>query len=110
MTINDIYKGTSRYIRINVQLNSVAQNITGSTINFLVKEDKTDANIDAVIDTDADCLTSGSVGTAILYLSTTDTDIDTGNYFYELLWTKDTGEKYMLLESNINITYRVRII
>jgi len=110
MIIKDIFQGTSRYIRVNIQLDSVVANITGSTINFLVKENKTDDNTDAVIDTDADCLTSGSVGTAIIYLSPAETNVDTGNYFYELLWTKDTGEKYMLIESNINITDRVRII
>ena len=110
MTIKDIPKGTSRYIRANVHLNNVLTNITGSTINLIVKANKTDSNTDAVIDTDADCLTSGSVGTAIIYLSPAETDITIGNYFYELFETKATGEKAMLLDSTFNITDRVRII
>lgn len=110
MMIKDISRGTTRFIILNIQLDGVSEDLTADTINFLVKTNKTDANSDAVINVDADVITSGSTGTAIISLSVADTDIPFGNYFYETLWTKDTGEKFMLLDSNINILERVKLL
>lgn len=111
--MEDIYRGETRFAIFNIQIRNsgsavlTTPDLSSDSINFLMKKNKTDENSDAYINVDADTTTSGSTGTAILYLSTDNTDVAEGYYYYELLWTKATGEKFVLESTGIRILDRV---
>lgn len=110
MSLNDIYSGTTRYIRVNISLDDQIPDISSGSMDMIVKLHKGDSDSNAVLSSSADILTSGSMGTAIFALSPIDTNINPGNYYYEILWTRSNGDKYVVDQSTVKIKDRVYTI
>ena len=81
-----IIKGTDNSIKITFTENDVPVNITGYTILFTVKK-QCDINKDddfALIKKTITTHSDPTHGESTLILSSTDTDIDEGNYYWDL--------------------------
>lgn len=59
-------------------------NLTGSTVFFTVKRNKNDLDDDALIKKDITDFTGMSLGTVLLELSSSDTDMLAGSYFFDV--------------------------
>jgi hypothetical protein len=100
-----IIKGTDNSITITFKENNVAIDITGYTILFTVKK-QCDINKDddfALIEKTITTHSDPTHGESTLILSSTDTDIDEGNYYWDLRLIKD-GVITQTQRDNLEIT------
>lgn len=67
-------------------------NLTGSTVFFTVKKNKTDVDNDAVIKKEITSFDDPTSGVALLELSKSDTDISPRSYYFDVQ-IKDSGGK-----------------
>ena len=67
-------------------------NLTGSTVFFTVKNEKSDADDDAVISKSITSHTTPASGITQVVLTNEDTDVDPGSYFWDLQ-IKDSAGK-----------------
>lgn len=58
--------------------------LTGGTVFFTVKDNKGDTDAEAVITTEIDTFEAPETGICTLSLSSTETDITTGDYWYDI--------------------------
>lgn len=107
MSIRDIYRNTARFINLNIKYEGSAVDISGDEVLLMVKAEKDTADSLAIISTDADVVTSGSIGRATFYLTNEITNVEPGYYYVEVQWERSTGDKYVLVQSNIQIKDRV---
>lgn len=83
--------------------------ITGATIEFMVKEKLTDTNADALIHKTITSHSNPTSGITILSLSTSDTeDLRPGQYYYDIQRTqnsevKSSDKAIFLVEADVNI-------
>jgi len=91
--------------------NGSAVDITGWTIYFTVKAKIDDEDNDAKIKKDVTTHSDPTNGKTVITLSSSDTSIDPGNYYYDVQVKTNTGEIYTPLEGNFivrpDITKRV---
>ena len=105
-------KGTDNSIKITFTENDVPVNITGYTILFTVKK-QCDINKDddfALIKKTITTHSDPTHGESTLILSSTDTDIDEGNYYWDLRSIKDgviTQTQRDTIEFTDGITKRI---
>lgn len=93
MATRRIYRGDDRSLEVTVKYpNGSVKDITGWTIFYMVKKQKTDSDADAVIDKTITTHTDPSNGVTVVELTDNDTDIDIGIY-HEEVQTKDTSGK-----------------
>jgi len=100
-----IIRGTDNSIKITFKENNVAIDITGYTILFTVKK-QCDINKDddfALIKKTITTHSDPTYGESTLILSSTDTDIDEGNYYWDLRLIKD-GVITQTQRDNLEIT------
>lgn len=107
MVLTDFYKGTTKKFEGTITLNSATPNITADTVKFLLKTEKEDTDVEALINESADVTTKGADGTYVFNLTKTITDVEVGKAYYEIVWNLSTGEEYVLGESTIEVLERV---
>lgn len=66
-----------------IKENGVVKDITGWTLSFMVKDDRDDPDVDALITKDLVISTPAS-GAAALALTAADTDIDPGTFYFDI--------------------------
>ena len=84
--INNFYRGDTENIKIVVSRNGTPIDITGASIVFMMKKSITDLDPQAVITKSAE-LTNPNAGEAVIILSSTDTAIEAGRYYYDIQLT-----------------------
>jgi len=106
-----IIRNTDQNIKISFKENGVAVNLTGYSILFTLKKqcdiDKDDTF--ALISKDITEHSDPTKGESNLFLSNEDTDIEAGNYYWDLRLIKDgviTQTKRDMLEITDGITKR----
>lgn len=107
MALDPILKGTTQVIDYLVRLDSITSDITADTVTLTIKAQFGDSDADALLTKDADVATSGANGIAIFTLTPADTDIEVGNYPYDVIWYRSTGEEYELETETVIIKKRV---
>lgn len=105
MAINDFYKGTTKKFSVTILYNGSVPDITGDTVVFWLKKNKTDTDASAQIESSADV--SAGDGVANFTISKTDTAIGKGAYYYEIVWNLATGEEYVLESGTVSVLERV---
>jgi len=78
--------------------------ITGWTIYFTAKLDITDSDGDAEIEKTINTFENPLNGEAELSLTSEDTDLATGNYFYDIQVKTNLDEIYTIVEGVLTIT------
>ena len=68
-----------------------AKNITGYTVFFTVKRNQNDPDADALIAKEIIAHTNAVAGLTTVALSSTDTDIEEGDYFYDFQLVDGSG-------------------
>jgi len=81
-------------------------NITGGTVQFIMKSSVTDTDANAVISKTA-TITDAANGTCEFTLSDTETDIDTGEYIGEFQYTNASSEIYTLANGFVKVLEKV---
>jgi len=79
------YRGDSKILHVVVKTDAgVAIDITGWILFFTVKASKSDADVDAIIKKDITEHTHADAGLSDIVLTSTDTKVCSGNYFYDI--------------------------
>jgi hypothetical protein len=107
MALSAIRKGTTRKIRLTILYNGAAIDISGDTVNFMLKATKTALDSAALVNTNADVAAEGASGIATITLSSTNTNQTVGKKYYEILWTRSNGEVYVLDSDEVQIIARL---
>ncbi len=69
-----------------------AVDITDGTLWFTVKKNKSDTDTDASIQKEVTSHTTPGSGITAITLSDSDTDLDAGQYFYDIQFVNSTGD------------------
>lgn len=105
--LTDFYPGTTKKFSVKITLNGAAPDITADAVTFFMKRSPDDTDGAAAIVKAADVATSGATGTAIIGLSPADTAVATRGYHYDIVWTRATGEEYVLTRGTVKVIDRV---
>ena len=102
--LTDFYAGEYKRVRVELTYNGKAPDIANDGINFMMKSAKTATDTNADIDTGLDVVTEGFDGVAILELSAAETaTLTPGQYYYELKWTKSSGEVHIIQSGTVAV-------
>jgi hypothetical protein len=91
--LRDIPAGTTVLFTDTLLLGGVAPDITADTVTITLKANPDDADPGA-LQKAADVSIQGAGGIAAFELTSTETDIEPGDYFYEIIWKRSTGAIY----------------
>jgi len=92
MTEISAYRGDDKTWNLNfTDADGNAIDLTGSTIFFTVKSNKTDQDSDAVISKDQSSHVDAVNGQTQIVLTNSDTNIKIGNYYYDFQLVDSTG-------------------
>lgn len=107
-TTLEIYEANDVDITVTVQdAAGDAVDITGYTFWFTVKDQESDADVDALIQKTITSHTTPSSGITTVSLTNSDTDQDVGEYNYDIQM-KDTSSKIQtLVKGNIKIKPKI---
>ena len=105
--ITDFHPGTTKQFTVECQLDGVAQNITGDTVTVTIKDVRSKADENALLQKAADVASQGAQGIAIFTLSDAETDIATGYHYIDVKWRTAAGKEYVVYDERINILVRV---
>ncbi len=101
--LNDFYRGDTKEVKVTItKADGSPFDLTGATITFTMKKDDTDPDAEAVIQKTAVISTPAS-GEALLTLTATDTNQDTGEYFYDFQLVDSSGKVTTLLKETISV-------
>lgn len=101
--ISNFYRGDTNTIGLTITSNSIAYDITGSTIWFTLKKNKNDADSQASLQKEVTSHTNPSGGITAITLSATDTNIQPGKYFYDIQMKTSGGEIYTLASGTVEV-------
>lgn len=103
-SLNNFYRGDTVPIKITIKDNAgVPIDITGSRIRITLKEDIEDADPGA-LQKDAVLLDQvTNKGEALLTLSSSDTNIDAREYYYDIEWKDSADNIRTLINGTISI-------
>lgn len=102
--LKDFYEKTTKKFDVTINYNGASPNITADTVTFVLKTKK---DGETALTKTADVATSGASGVAKFTLSTTDTAIPYGRYYYEIFWTLANKDEYVIDSGEVNILNRV---
>lgn len=101
--LNNFYRGDSRDYALTFTSNSVAYNITGSTIWFTLKKDRTDPDTEAALQKTLTVHSDPTHGITTLSLTSTDTAIEPGRYFYDFQFKAQSGTIITFLSGTVDV-------
>lgn len=108
MTKLTAYESTDKTWNLNFTDSSdTAYDITGATIYFTVKEEKTDAATD-IISKSITSHTDAANGESAITLSDTDLDITSKEYYFQIVLEESDGTKTMILDGLLNVKENMR--
>ena len=80
-----IWRACVKTITLTVNEDSVVKNLTGYDLHLTVKKKRSDDDADAVL-TDTATIAAPTTGVGVFTLTTTQTAISPGIYFYDVQW------------------------
>lgn len=107
MALSDFYPGTTKNFSVAIRFNGTTPDITADTVTFFMKRSPDDTDGAAAIVKAADVATSGATGTALFELTPADTAVPPRGYHYDIVWTRATGEEYVLTCGTVKVIDRV---
>lgn len=105
--MTDFYEKTTKVFDVLVYVNDTLQDITLDTVSIIFKKKKDDTDAEAVLSKDADVTTKGSEGIAQFTLTSTETDLEVRNYYYEIRWITSTGRISILESDSVRVLDRI---
>lgn len=102
--LSNFHANSTKRFDVAILYDGVAPNIVNDTVSVVFKTKK---GGEVVISKDADVDSLGLTGIAKFTLTPTDTDVAHGKYYYEIIWTLDTTEVFVIDEGTISILERV---
>lgn len=106
MSLNNFYEETSVNFQYVITFVSSSSELSGSTVLFTMKENKNDDEI-IFSQSCTDITASSDTVIANFHLTPTDTDIDPGNYVYELIINYDTDDVKVVDTGAIKVIDRI---
>ena len=97
----DIVRTTTKTFEISFTKDGLAQDITGWTIYFTVKKDMKEIDDDAEIQKDVTSHSDAINGKTLIELSSTDTALDAGSYYYDIKYKDDDNNSGILFSGRI---------
>ncbi len=104
----EIPRKTTKNYEIVFTKDGANEDITGWTIYFMAKEKMDDPDTSAVIDKEVTIHTDPTNGETIIELTSSDTDISCGNYYYSIDYLDDEGNEGILVWGKLKISKKVR--
>jgi hypothetical protein len=105
--ITDFHPGTTKQFTVECQLDGVAQDITSDTVTVTIKDVRSKADTDALLQKAADVASQGAQGIAIFTLTTSDTEIAPGYHYIDVEWVTAAGAEYVVYDERIKVLTRV---
>ncbi len=105
----EIIRGDTDSITFTLDSDGTPVDLTGSTVFFTAKSSLDDADVDAVISIEVTRHSDPTNGTTIIPLSSSDTDITPGEYFYDIQvknGSNVTSIRYRKMEILTDVTRR----
>lgn len=106
-----IIRGDTQTIEFSLEENNIPIDLTGSTVFFTVKSNLDDTDEQALISKEITVHTAPLLGETEIELTSEDTDIDPGKYYYDIQvkYANDTiaSIKYRQLEILADVTRRI---
>ena len=81
----------------------LAEDITDWTVYYMAKVNMEDLDANAVITKTVTSFSQATEGIALITLEPTDTDIDAGNYYYEIACKDDDAQETVLFQGKLKI-------
>lgn len=106
----EIERKTTKTFELKIKKNKVANDITGWTIYFTVKENMNDTDTNAKIDKTITSHSDAVNGITEVTLSSSDTDLTPKNYYYSMDFKDAEGNIGILLQGRLKIRKPVRDI
>lgn len=104
----EISKKSTKVYELKFTNNGSVEDITGWTVYFTAKANKTDSDANAKISKKITTHTDAVSGKTQITLDTDDTNIDVGNYYYAIDYKDDEDQVGTLLEGRLTIFKPVR--
>jgi len=104
----EIYIKTTKVYELTFSKNSRAEDITGWTIYYTVKEKKEDSDNDAKIKKDITSHEDPTNGITLIELSTSDTNLDPKSYWYSMDYKDADGKVGIISEGKVTFKKAVR--
>lgn len=98
-----VNKKTSKSWELRFKKDGNYTNITDWAIYFTVKSKMTDLDTDAVIKKDITSHTDPEAGKTLISISPSDTDIDVGDYWYDIKYVDDEGNSDIIIKGKLTI-------
>lgn len=106
-TISSFFRGETKEFNILLKRGGVAQDITGDTVTFRMKSNKSDTDASAALTKQADVASQGASGWALFALTTTDTEVIEDTYQCDIEWVLSGGEEFIVYDGTIEVKVRV---
>lgn len=101
--LNNFYRGDTCSYALTFTSNSVAMDITGATIWFTLKKNRADADSLAALQKTLTEHSDPTHGITTLSLTKTDTNIQTGKYFYDFQLKTLSGDIFTFLSGVVEV-------
>jgi len=98
-----VFQKTSKCYELIFSKDNCALDITGWTIYFTAKKNMKDADVDAVIMKDVTAHFDAIGGRSIIKLSSDDTDIATGSYYFDIKYVDDDNQSEIIISGRLQI-------
>lgn len=99
----ELYKKSTKAYELQFQKDGAGLDITDWTIYFTIKENMEDTDINAKVKKTITSHASPLEGKTLIELTSSDTNIDAGNYWYSIDYKDDEGNEDIILMGKIRI-------
>lgn len=99
----ELFKKTTHSYEVSFEKNGQAEDITGWTVYFTAKTSMKDSDVNAKISKKVTTHSNGSSGIALIELDESDTDIDVGNYYYDISYKDDESNQGIVIYGRLKI-------
>lgn len=108
MSIKDFYRGDTKKYRLKVRDKKTGNPISvdGGQLFFTLKQSKTDSDEDAILQestTGSEADPSDPIGEIEMTLSSSETNVTPGSYYYDFQFVSSSGEVYTLLADKVKV-------
>lgn len=105
--LSNFYPGTTKVFSLMIALNGQTPDITADVVTLRLKKTPELSDSAAALTAVADVTTSGVNGVALFSLSPAETKIEVGAYYYDIVWERQGGDEYVVLNSRIEVIKRI---
>ena len=104
----EIIKKTTKIYELIFKKNGAYKDITDWTIYFTVKSNMNDTDASAKISKTVTSHSDPTNGITLITLDPTDTDLDAGNYYFDIGFKDDESQEGVLFQGKLKIVEAVR--